>query len=353
MRIRGDIERFPGGDYVQATETCAALQRLGVECRLVPGIGRVEGRFDIRHLFNTTRLDETWQQFRQGRAAGSKIVLSPIWHSISDMQRFYGPRLHDIPIDWYLASKEAFYALRSGLWPSLPAILSFRRRRRFLLSQCDAVLPNSDAEAQIMTRESGVQPRVLRVAPLGCRAVSRNIRSAVRSGFLCAGRIEPRKNQLNVIRAFKQLGHGFGVLSLYGAANVSHGDYVRAVTSECVPGWVEYHGPVLQPQLMEAAEGARVGIAMSFFESFGLVVLEGLVSGLRMCTSDTELNRELFRDRVTFGDPMNIASISDAIQRACNQPVQDHTKFVRDFTWDASARVTLKCYEEILATVSR
>jgi len=158
---------------------------------------------------------------------------------------------------------------------------------------------------------------------------------------------------LNVVRAFKQLGHGFGVLSLYGAANISHGDYVRAVAAECVPGWIEYHGPVSQPQLMAAAERARVGVAMSFFESFGLVVLEGLASGLRMCAADTELNRELFRDRVILGDPANVSSISDAIRRACDQPEQDHTKFVGDFTWDAAARVTLTCYEDILASVSR
>ena len=115
LRIRGDVREYPGGDYVQLLRTRETLERLGFECAVSPGLAPMPPGIDFVHLFNTTRIHETCLQFREAKRRGIPVVLTPIWHSMREMARFYST-LYKVPLFpvWkYMAAKELFYARRS------------------------------------------------------------------------------------------------------------------------------------------------------------------------------------------------------------------------------------------------
>jgi glycosyltransferase involved in cell wall biosynthesis len=347
MRIRSDVERFPGGDYMQLLKTKAALERLGVDCEVAPGVREVGKSCDVVHLFNTTRIHETAVQCDQARRRGLPVVLSPIWHSLSEMQRCY-KRLYRapfFPITGYLAAKEAWYAWRSGLPFYLPAIFNFRGVQRRVLAAVRALLPNSEVEAATLQRETGVHAAKTFIIPFGFDppAVER-LEWKQREDIICAGRIEPRKNQLSVIQAFKTLPRTGHKLVLYGRWNDSHPGYCSRVRTELVPGWVEYGGHLAQEQLYAAYGRAKVVVLASFFETFGLVALEGIAGGAAVCISDSGYTRGFFHDYVHYCDPFVTASIAINLQKALAVAPPDYARLLQRFSWDEAAVKTLSAY---------
>lgn len=351
FRIRSDVDQFPGGDYVQLLKTREALQRLGIDSDVLPGVAIQPHGYDIVHLFNTTRIHETALQFRQARALGTPVVLSTIWHSNSEMQRFYGwlykcPRF---PIGIYQAVKEGFYARRSRLPIPWSAVLRRRALQRTIVSTAEAVLPNSRAELAILQSELNVRPRSAFVVPNGFSAAYQPAPISVpRRDVLCVGRVEPRKNQLGVIRAFKSLPRGAHRLLLYGAMNGSHDSYAAKVRAELVPGWVEYAGSVEQKELYAAYARSAVVVLASFFETCGLVVMEALACGANACVNRSAYLEDYYGDRVGYCDPYNETSIAAAIRTALVRPAQDNTEFLSRFSWTEAASATRHAYECVL-----
>lgn len=353
FRIRSDIERFPGGDEVQLRRTREALEVLGVETALLPGVEEMPDGFDVVHLFNTTRIHETMLQFDQARARNVPVVVSTIWHSTAEMRKFYG---HVrgwpwFPLTAYQSAKEAWYARRSGLPISWSVVLGFRAMQRQVVRDADAVLPNSDAELALLHSELRAKPRAAFVVPNGFTFAGRSAPGGhARRDVLCVGRVEPRKNQLSVIRAFKRLPRGPHRLRLFGAMSAAHDKYTAQVRAELVPGWVEYAGVVSQTELAVEMARSAVVVLASFFETCGLVVLEALACGARACVTQSLCLQDYYGSRVDYCDPYDEASIAASLTAALARAPEDHTAFLRGFSWERAAEQTLRAYEYVLAT---
>jgi len=337
LRIRGDVIKYPGGDHVQLLQTREILEQLGFECAVSPGLAPMPARIDAVHLFNTTRIHETCLQFREAKRRGLPVVLTPIWHSMREMRRFYSGlyKLPLFPIWKYMAAKELLYARRSRQPILSSATLRYRALQREVVAGADVVAPNSNAELRIMREELGVEPRAARVTPPfffeapGQAAPD----SPDRRDLLCVGRIEPRKNQLAVIRAFKTLGAATGLrLLLFGAMSGAHPRYERQVRRELEPGRVEYRGHVPSAELAAACRDAKALVLASFFETCGFSALEAIGSGARVCISDTPYTREFYGRHAHFCDPWSIPSIRTGIAAALAAPPPDSDGFRSAFS---------------------
>ncbi|MEI9894330.1 MAG: glycosyltransferase [Chthoniobacter sp.] len=352
FRIRSDIERFPGGDEVQLRRTREALESRGIETALLTGVTEMPAGFDLVHLFNTTRIHETLLQFEQARAHNVPMVVSTIWHSTAEMRKFYA-HLRGwpwFPLTAYQSAKEAGYARRSRLPIHWPSVLSFRAMQRRVVREADAVLPNSDAELALLHSELGVKPRAAFVVPNGFTfAGVPALGGAARRDVLCVGRVEPRKNQLGVIRAFKRLPRGTHRLRLFGAMSEAHGEYAAQVRAELVPGWVEYAGLVSQTELAGEMARSAVVVLASFFETCGLVVLEALACGASACVTQSPCLQGYYGQRVDYCDPYDEASIAAGLTAALQRAPEDHTEFLSGFSWERAAEQTWLAYEYVLA----
>lgn len=347
LRIRADVKQYPGGDYVQLLRTREILEELGFQCVVSPGLDPMPPGMNAVHLFNTTRIHETCLQYREAKRRGVPVVLTPIWHSMQEMARFYA-RLYKVPLFpvWkYMAAKELYYARRSRQ-PVFPdATLRYRALQREVIGGVAMVAPNSQAELETMRRELGVEPRAARVMhPLFDSAPDSDTPSA-RQDILCAGRIEPRKNQLSIIQAFKALGKTGHRLLLFGSMSGAHPGYERAVRRELEPGWVEYRGYVSPEELAAAYRHARAAILASYFETCGFSALEAMAGGAQVCISDSPYTREFYEGQAVFCDPFSNDSIRDGIAKVLAEPAPDRNGFLHAFSRETVLRETREVYQ--------
>jgi glycosyltransferase involved in cell wall biosynthesis len=93
----------------------------------------------------------------------------------------------------------------------------------------------------------------------------------------------------------------------------------------------------------------------SLEEGFGFPVLEAMMRGLPVVTSDTSSLREVGGDAALYADPRDPHGIAGEVTRAVEdielrrEMIRKGALRSREFTWERTARETLRVYEELLA----
>jgi glycosyltransferase involved in cell wall biosynthesis len=96
----------------------------------------------------------------------------------------------------------------------------------------------------------------------------------------------------------------------------------------------------------------------SFYEGFGLPVLEAMARGVPVACSDRASLPEVAGDAALLFDPSDPAAIAAALERLLGDPVLAERLRVAGcaraaaFTWERTAQLTLASYERALATAS-
>jgi glycosyltransferase involved in cell wall biosynthesis len=333
----------PGGGEVQMRATVDALTRLGVDARLWRPWEEPLGQFDVLHLFGSVPEHLTLATLARRRNVG--VVVSPIaWFSWQACARESGPW-------WRRAAAVGKFALRAAL----PRIPSWRRR---LYHAADVLLPNSHAEAQQLTRLFGVPTDRIHVTPNGADprfadADPRPFRRLVGTDefVLCPGRIEPRKNQLTLVRAMR--GAELPVV-LLGDAVPGHEDYLAQCRRD--GGDQVIHVPRVDhgdPMLASAYAACSCLALCSWFETPGLVALEAALTGCPLVLPSAGAADEYFGEMVAYISPRDAGAIRRAVMKAVGQGRDPMlAAHVRHYlTWTVAARVTCEAY--VRATESR
>jgi len=329
----------PGGGDVQRLRTAAALGAFGVEAVLGRPTPERLAHVDCLHLFGS--VPEHLASVAVARRMGVPVVLSTIaWFELANCWR--EPR----PMVWRACAALKF--LGRAACPRLP---SWRRR---LYRAVDLLLPNSRAEAAQLVRYFGASEERVHVVPNG--AESRFARGEPdlfargvggRRFVLCAGRVEPRKNQLGLLRSMRESGLPVVVL---GDAVPGHARYLARCRETASPRVrflprLEHDDPLL------AAAYAACGclVLPGWFETPGLAALEAALSGAPLVLTTGGATREYFREHAVYVDPDDHAGMRRAIERAVRQPrnlaLASHVR--KNFTWQAAARATRRAYERV------
>ena len=79
FQIRPDYARNPAGDTVQMIATGQGLKNLGVEVELSTDPNVDLTPYDLVHIFNMTRIKESYMFFLNARKQKKKTVISPIY----------------------------------------------------------------------------------------------------------------------------------------------------------------------------------------------------------------------------------------------------------------------------------
>jgi len=99
---------------------------------------------------------------------------------------------------------------------------------------------------------------------------------------------------------------------------------------------------------------ATVYVQPSFYEGFGLPLLEAMSCGTPVLASDIGAHREIASDTALFFDPYNVSDLKEKLNEIISQKdlrkslVEKGLKRVKDFSWLKTAKETLKVYEKIL-----
>ena len=330
----------PGGGEVQLAAMARRLPAAGVAARLWRPWEDALGEFDCLHLFGS--LPEHLELVRAAQRAKVPVALSTIaWFDVGSVwrqPRWLGFRL----------TATAKYLARAAV-PRMP---SWRRK---LYHAVDLLLPNSQAEAEQLIRYFGVPQSKIHVVPNGAderfgeAAAADFARLAGGRGFvLYAGRIEPRKNQLNFLRAMRGTDAPIVVL---GDVVPGHDDYLarcRRAAGEHVRfvGQLRHDDP-----LLSSAYAACGCLALcSWFETPGLVALEAGMSGVPLVLPARGCAREYFGGWADYVEPGDLRGIRQKVLAALQKPRSATLAGIvrRRYSWSAAAEATREAYETIL-----
>jgi glycosyltransferase involved in cell wall biosynthesis len=172
---------------------------------------------------------------------------------------------------------------------------------------------------------------------------------------LFVGTLEPRKNLVRLVRAYRRVAaEGFPhALVLAGPLGWHHESLMRELALQG-PGEIVMTGEISADELDAVYRAADVFAYPSLYEGFGLPVLEALVRGVPTVASNTSAVPEVSGDAALGVDPRSVRSIAQAISSlvsdvglADRMAGRARTQAQR-FSWDETARLTLQVYERVL-----
>ncbi len=180
--------------------------------------------------------------------------------------------------------------------------------------------------------------------------------------ILFVGTLEPRKNVLRLLQAFERSrrgGHLPADVCLVIAG--SKGWYYEQVFAEAARLMAADAGVrILLPGFVPAAElpwwyrAASVFVYPSFYEGFGLPVLEAMASGTAVITSNTSSLPEVAGDAAILVDPTDVAALAEALALVINDDAlrarlgEAGVRQAARFSWQRCAEETVAVYREAL-----
>lgn len=266
------------------------------------------------------------------------------------------------------AKRVAFvHDLTTLLFPQfhVPTNVFVHRQRFQRLDEVDAILTNSETTKRDVVGHLGIKPEKIHVTPLGADDSFKPLSDAIvtpvldRLGLrkpylLFVGTLEPRKNVETLILAFNALKEKEGIphqLVLAGQKGWLCEPILRAI--EASPHrsdilWTHYLSAEDLPALMN---GADVFVYPSFYEGFGLPVLEAMQCGTPVVTSTVSSLPEVGGDACLYANPHSVEDLTDRIRMVAQSPDvrksmgQKGIERAKNFSWDRCARETLAVYE--------
>jgi glycosyltransferase involved in cell wall biosynthesis len=169
---------------------------------------------------------------------------------------------------------------------------------------------------------------------------------------LQVGRIEPWKNQLAIIRALRKEKHL--PIVFVGKVYPEFMKYYHQIKKIADRrGNVYFFDEIPHDEIFDFYRKASVHVLPSLRESPGLVSLEALSLGCKICVANEDFApvNTYFQGIATIIDPMDIRSIHDGIMKEINtrRDMTNISKMVLNkFNWEVAARQTYNGYCSIM-----
>ncbi len=313
----------PGGGEIQLLRSREALQRSGCEVSLYDQWEPM-GRPDVVHYFSVFGGSMAFCAY--AKSLDLPLALSPVlWVTEENRSSLPMDEIHD------------------------------------LLQIADVILPNSQIEADALAAEFNLSTSRFTVTHNAVDSVfSSSIPrelfvehfSQKRPFVLCVANIEPRKNQLRLIRALKRSGisKDYDLILLGGIRD-------RALFDECMREGADFtrHLGSLDhaSELLRSAYRACDLFALpSLLETPGLAALEAAASGARILVTREGCSKEYFQNQATYVDPLCETDIENQLESALNSPGHPTLakRISHEFSWDRTANQLMAAYNQIART---
>ncbi|MBJ9991094.1 glycosyltransferase [Paenibacillus sp. S28] len=359
FQTRFNLFTRKGGDTVQIVKTKEFIEQkypdIRIDINSDPSVD-VSG-YDLIHIFNLLRPQETSLFVQNAKAQNKKTVLSTIYWRSPEFEKqgqFGLRRMINRLIDYDGMEKiRALYRyyLDGEKHEGTKQLIrrGYTRLQRDILDQVDLLLPNGEGEIELIQNvlKPGkpirylVVPNAIDAGLFWCEPLPD------RDLVLCVGRFEPRKNQLNLIKAFRGLPYK---LVLAGTAHRTQQKYFDAMKKAIGNSNVQIVPEMEHDDLKAWYRRAKVHVLPSWYDTPGLVSLEAAVSGCNIVATTRGTTREYFRDDAFYCEPGSVESIQRAVMQAFQSPGNEQLqrRIAAHYTWEKAAEKTVEGYRQLL-----
>jgi len=332
-----------GGHRTQQFETARALRALG--CSVAIGdISLAKRRgFDVVHFFGDPK-----PLLAQGRPP-CPLVVSPV---------YFPARLSQETFRWSSNwGRRALYPATRHLWEFRHRSTRPHRQKELhdqiqALQECDMIVVNSDAEDHILRADSNGGLPPTRVAYSGVDSsffeghaeLGWDLVGLPRNSpfVLCVGRFEPRKNQLSLVRAMRNVPHPLVLIGQVLPGNQRYAAKCKEIAHDLIHVERLDHS-----QLPHVYRAASLHVLPSWYETTGLATLEAMAAGLPVIASQIDCVEDYFGGCATIVDPGSVSALRRAIKDRFGRPRGCERDHAMRFRWTATARKLLEIYSEV------
>ena len=366
MQSRKNFFELRGGDTVQLEKTKMELEKLGVEVDFSLDFEPDLSNYDLVHLSNVTRIQEKYLHVKNAKKQGKPIVLYTIYWPMDEFERLGQVGIRKfinshVKIDTeekikaiarYLKDKNSRNEATRNLWK-----IGYTKMQKYVVDNVDYFLPNSEMEMDEFCKSFGVEKDRYKVIPNAIDADIARKQDEVeipkefekyRNAIICVGRIEPRKNQLSLVKALDKSNYK---LILVGAVSDNQKGYFNEIKEIMDRNPNFYYIPKIEnSKLYQLYKVCKVSTLPSWLDTPGLVSLEAAAMGCNLAISSKGSTTEYFINMAEYCLPDDINGIRSAIDRAYAKPQNDKLKnrIFENYTWEIAGQKTLEAYKTIL-----
>lgn len=322
--IRGDYIKSFAGDSKIMQMTFKYLRNLGAQVDINDGDITDYSEYDIVHLFNLTRMGETYKYYKQAHRQKKNIVITPIYWNLNK----YYSHINNIE--------------NIKLWEKC------KPYREEIIKGCRIIYANSELERNLLFEDFH--------SNLSCNIIHHGVeieheetplynfkgRYNLNNYVLCVARITPQKNQLALAKACSKLG-----VNLVLIGNINDNAYFR----ECMKYKnVTYLGFMDRYNIYNAYRFSKFHVLPGFCETPGLSSLEAAASGCNIVSTIEGSATEYFKDMADYINPYDDESILHALEKGLNKRKNDELKnyVFKNYSWDRHVKELYCSYEKIL-----
>jgi glycosyltransferase involved in cell wall biosynthesis len=163
--------------------------------------------------------------------------------------------------------------------------------------------------------------------------------------FLFVGSLDPRKNLITLLKAFRQAKREDADLIVVGAGHASFASNPAIDQYRTDPNII-FTGYISDEQLRAYYGGALALINPSFYEGFGLPVVEALSMNCPVLASSIDAFKEVGGTDIEYFNAADVSELSDLIKNFSGKALSETTSHVQRLTWKTSAALVDKIIQQ-------
>lgn len=224
-----------------------------------------------------------------------------------------------------------------------------------ILRLADIILPNSQVEAELLNKNFNIPFNKIVVIP---NAVDRSFtqfdktlyyeKSGLTDYILCVGRIEPRKNQLSLIKAVSRTDLHLVIMGEVVEGEEQYYDECIKASNDKVHFIGKFpHGSDIQKSIYA---NAKIFALPSWYETPGLAALEAAIMGVKIVITENGCTKEYFKEFAEYANPSSVEDIYNKIIISINKkhnPEEQIKYITENYTWEATANKTIEAYRRL------
>ncbi len=282
---------------------------------------------------------------------GCDLFFSPNFHFLAVSSKVkLVVTVHDLSFLIY----PQFFTLKQRLWHQL--ILSKKILKRADVVLADSISTKTDLIDLLKIENDKIKVNYLGVEERYFNILSSDDLNRIREKYnlpekfiLCLSTIEPRKNLEASIKAFEDLDSDLNLV-IAGGNGWKTREVEKMIKNNNKIKFIDYIDEIDKPAVYQLA---TIFLYPSFYEGFGLPLLEAMASGVSVIAGYNSAQVEVVNDCGLLVDPFDINQIKLALENLINNQelrkefIDEGKKRAKDFSWQKTAERTLEEFKKI------